>query len=362
MTLLEIYQTEEASGRIDYDPAQVEALRQLEILSSALEAAASARFRWFKRRKFIKGLYLWGRVGAGKTYLMDCFFQSLHRTRKMRLHFHHFMKQVHNSLTRLQGRPDPLRIIARHFSAKARVFCFDEFIVNDIADAMLLGRLLPFLFEKGVVLVTTSNLPPDALYANGLQRELFLPAIEQIKAHCEALEVRSKKDYRLRSLKEGGVYFYPLNPAAEEQMIHCFDLYAHGAGEENVPLIIEQRPIMTRWLAPRAVWFDFHVICSPPRSHLDYLAIAKRFPVVMISHLPIIAPDDEISVTYWIELVDIFYDNRTVLILSAAAPLDKIYPEGKKRFEFERTLSRLKEMQSLEYVLKKLNKNHYQLD
>lgn len=305
---------------------------------------------WFQKKHTFSGIYLWGSVGAGKTYLMDLFFEHLPIKRKLRLHFHHFMKEVHDSLAKLQGQADPLQIIARHFSMRASVLCFDEFVVNDIADAMLLGRLLKFLFERDIILIATSNRQPDDLYWEGLQREQFLPAIELIKKHCEVIQLSSKQDYRWRSLQQAGVYFTPLNATAEQNMQQHFDLYAHGSGKVGIPLIIDQRPIATICTAKLVVWFDFTALCAPPRSQIDYLAIAQQFPVVLISNLPIIDPDDEMTASYWIELIDILYDNKTTLILSAAASLKEIYPTGKKQFEFERTLSRLIEMQSFEYL------------
>lgn len=315
------------------------------------------QFLYFKKNKNnsrSQGIYLWGGVGAGKTYLMDLFYQHLPIKRKLRIHFHHFMQEVHESLAQLQGTPDPLRIIARHFSMRTRILCFDEFVVNDIADAMLLGRLFHFLFERNVILFATSNRIPDDLYWEGLQRELFLPAIQLIKMHCDVIQLSSAQDYRWRALQQAGVYFTPLNEATNQSMQQYFDRYAHGSGKMGIPLIINQRPIATLSIGKSIVWFDFLSLCSPPRSQMDYLAIAQQFPVILISNVPIIAPDDEATACYWIELIDIFYDNNIVLILSASAPLKDLYPSGKKQFEFERTLSRLIEMQSVEY----LQKNH----
>lgn len=302
-----------------------------------------------KQKHKFRGLYLWGSVGAGKTYLMDLFYENLPIKRKLRLHFHDFMKKVHDKLALLQGKPDPLSIIARHFSIQAKIICFDEFVVNDIADAMLLGRLLKFLFERNVILITTSNRPPDDLYWEGLQREQFLPAIDLLKTHCDVVELSSKQDYRWRSLQQAGIYFTPLNDDAQRNMQKVFDSYADGSGQQAMSIMIEERPIMTLFIAKSVVWFDFLVLCRPPRSQMDYLAIARQFPVVLISNLTQIHPDDEMTISYWIELVDIFYDNKTLLILSSSVSLKDIYPRGKKQFEFERTLSRLIEMQSLEY-------------
>lgn len=361
LSLSDVYKTNVASGNITFDAEQAVVIAELQKLLDILSQKESPSFFQHIRqllpwqsKKNISGIYLWGTVGAGKTYLMDLFYQHLPIKRKLRIHFHHFMKEVNDNLTLLQGQPDPLRIVARRFSMRARVICFDEFIVNHIADAMLLGRLLTFLFERNVTLVATSNRKPDDLYWEGLQRERFLPAIELLKIHCEVIQLSSQQDYRWRSLQQAGVYFTPLNEQAEQNMQQYFDRYAHGSGKAGVPLIIEKRPIATINQGKSVVWFDFKALCSSPRSQIDYLAIAKQFSVVLISHIPVIAPDDEATACYWIELIDIFYDNQITLILSAEAPLKSLYPTGKKQFEFERTLSRLIEMQSTQY----LQKNH----
>lgn len=357
-SLPDIYQSNVAKGDITFDAHQAIIIAQLQaVLLAVCEQASTHFFKhiiqllpWKKSPSSLCGIYLWGSVGVGKTYLMDLFYQTLPIKHKLRLHFHHFMQEVHESLTALQGHPDPLRIVARHFAMRASVLCFDEFIVEDIVDAMLLGRLFQFLFERGIVLIATSNRPPDDLYLDGLQRELFLPAIALIKNHCQVIPLSSGQDYRWRTLEQAGVYFTPLNDAAQQHMQQYFDCYTHGSSKISTPLIIAERAIQTIALNNTVVWFDFKDLCSPPRSQIDYLAIAQQFSVVLISNLPIIAPDDESTACYFIELIDIFYDNRTTLILSAEAPLQAIYPSGKQQFAFERTLSRLIEMQSLAYL------------
>lgn len=355
---MDIYQADIKAGKITWDEKQVTIISALQALQDkvALNKTSSFFKKFVSRFTFTQsdskplGIYLWGTVGAGKTYLMDLFYQNLPIKNKLRLHFHHFMKEVHDNLALLQGKPDPLQIIARHFSMRTKILCFDEFVVEDIADAMILGRLLKFLFERGVILIATSNIPPNRLYWEGLQRELFLPAIEAIKSHCQIIQLANSQDYRWRSLQQAGVYFTPLDEKAESNMQQCFELYAHGSGQAGVPLIIEQRPITTRFIGKSVAWFDFKALCSPPRGQRDYLAIANQFKVVLISNVPSIAPDDETTISYWIELVDIFYDNHLTLILSAATPLKDIYPGGTRQFAFERTLSRLIEMQSIEYL------------
>lgn len=358
-TLIDAYQADVSSGELSFDAPQAAVIEIFQALSDALIHQESPNLLHrlldslpFKKDRTIRGIYLWGTVGSGKTYLMDLFYQHLSIQRKLRIHFHHFMKSVHDSLSQLQGKPDPLRIIARHFSIQAKIICFDEFVVNDIVDAMLLGRLFQFLFERGVVLVATSNRIPDELYWEGLQREEFLPAIELIKQHCQVIPLSSQEDYRWRTLSQAGVYFTPVNEDTEKKMKQCFDLYAQGSGKPGIPLIIEQRPIRTISQGNKVVWFEFKALCASPRSQVDYLAIATQFPVVFVSHLPVIAPDDEATACYWIELIDILYDNEIILVLSAETPLTEIYPSGKKQFEFERTLSRLIEMQSQDYLQK----------
>jgi cell division protein ZapE len=359
-SLSAIYHSNVATGSIHFDSQQADVIKKLEVLYNALIQKQSFFHRIFSfsplKKVATQGIYLWGAVGSGKTYLMDLFYQQLPIKRKLRIHFHHFMKEVHDSLTQLQGQPDPLRIVARHFSMRADLLCFDEFVVNDITDAMLLGRLIKFLFDYGIILVATSNRTPDDLYLNGLQREQFLPAIQLIKNHCDVIQLSTEQDYRWRTLQQGGVYFSPLNEHSKESMQQYFDLYAHGSGKPNLPLVIEQRPIATLFIGKSVVWFDFSTLCAPPRSQIDYLAIAKQFTTVLISNLPVIAPDDEATACYWIELIDILYDNQITLILSAEVPLKELYPRGKKQFEFERTLSRLIEMQSLEYLQKNQQK------
>jgi cell division protein ZapE len=366
MPLLDIYKADIAAGKISYDEKQVSVLSVFQTLQNQftqnqssffLNSFLTKLFSVFISEKPVLGIYLWGTVGAGKTYLMDLFFQTLPTQAKLRLHFHHFMKEVHDNLALLQGKPDPLKIIARHFSMRTKVLCFDEFVVDDIADAMILGRLFTFLFERGVIVVATSNIPPERLYWEGLQRELFLPAIAEIQQHCQVIQLANDQDYRWRSVQQGGIFFTPsnsLNADTELHMQQCFDLYAHGSGKTGVPIIIEQRPIATRSVGKNVIWFDFQALCSPPRGQRDYLAIADQFKVVLISHVPVIAPKDEATIAYWIELVDIFYDNHLTLILSAESPLKEIYTSGKKAFAFERTLSRLIEMQSIEYLERNL--------
>lgn len=343
------YQLAVQRGDISDDPQQRQVLLSMDRLFKQLCQHKNQSWwrKWLpQRRQPLRGLYLWGGVGIGKTFLMDLFFNALPDQRKRRMHFHRFMQQVHHDLKRLQGQENPLQIVARHFSLHADILCLDEFFVNDITDAMLLANLLDALFERGVVLLTTSNIPPDDLYKNGLQRALFLPAIAHLQQHCEVIHVQTETDYRLRTLTSTGVFFTPHDAHAEKQLTRCFELYAHGDEEIDTTIDIETRPIRVRRVSEKIVWFSFDDICSVPRSQHDYLAIAKRYPVVIVSGIPQIPPTDITAVTYLINLVDVFYDEHTQLILSSAVPLDSIYRNGSKSFEFQRTLSRLREMQS----------------
>ncbi|MGH8397533.1 MAG: cell division protein ZapE [Gammaproteobacteria bacterium] len=298
----------------------------------------------------LKGLYLWGSVGRGKTWLMDCFYECLPFQEKTRLHFHRFMQMVHAQLKALPDQEDPLRIVAKHFSERACVLCFDEFFVSDIADAMLLGRLFEYLFADGVTLVATSNIPPDKLYKNGLQRERFLPAIKSIKQHTHVMNVDGGVDYRLRHLEKVRLFY---TPSGAEADAHLQEFYGHisgGAQSSDAALFINDRLIPVKQQADGVVWFCFQDICGGPRSQLDYIEIARSYHTVLISDIPQLDGDLEDEARRFVALVDEFYDRRVKLALSAAVPLERLYPGKRLAFEFQRTTSRLQEMQSREYL------------
>lgn len=297
----------------------------------------------------IQGVYLWGSVGVGKTWLMDIFYQALPTSKKMRLHFHQFMQLVHHELQQLQGHRDPLKMVAKDLAAQAEVICLDEFLVNDIGDAMLLANLLKALFAERITLLITANVEPDVLYRNGLQRSRFVPAITLIKNNLETVHLPSTVDYRLCTHLQIGHYFYPLDEANQQRMQQTFKYLAGDKIISNNTVLIEGRTIPTISLANDVVWFDFAVLCNVPRSQLDYLEMAKQFRTVLLSNVPHIAADQDNTARYLINLVDVFYDAHVKLILSAAVPLEDIYPEGRLIFEFRRTRSRLLEMQSSEY-------------
>ena len=296
------------------------------------------------------GLYLWGGVGRGKTYLMDTFFDCLPFERKLLVHFHRFMQRVHAGLGRLEGEKNPLDLVAEGLAEEARVLCFDEFFVTDIADAMILGELMKALFSRGVTLVATSNIEPEQLYKNGLQRQRFLPAIDMINRHTQVVNVDAGVDYRLRALQQAQLYHYPLDKMAEKSLRESFDRLAPDRGMHWERLEVNKRYLTTRCLAKDAVWFEFAELCDGPRSQNDYIELAKVFHTVLISGVPEFDADKDDQARRFISLVDEFYDRNVKLVLAAATPLLALYAGGKLEFEFQRTISRLQEMQSFEYL------------
>ncbi len=342
------------------DPAQQAAVAELQRVHDELVADTGARHRLRRRLarhlpgRFplepVEGLYLWGGVGRGKTLLMDLFYEELPFADKLRIHFHRAMRHVHRELKRHGRLEDPLDRIAADMAGRTRVLCFDEFFVSDIADAMLLGRLLRCLFRRGVTLVATSNLPPGELYRGGLQRQQFLPAIAAIERHCRVFHLATEVDYRLRVLEEAQIYHSPLDAEADENLRRYFRRIASGREEAGRTLLIENRPIETVRLAAGVAWFEFPALCDGPRSQDDYIEIARRYHTVILSGVPVLDADMENQARRFIALVDEFYERGVNLILSAAAPLDSLYRGRRLEFEFERTTSRLIEMQSGEYL------------
>ncbi len=345
------------------DSSQAQAVQHLQTLYEALVADwqlhQSSAFGGILKRLFgssdktqIKGLYFWGGVGRGKTYLMDNFFESLPFPQKMRMHFHRFMRRVHKELKQLDGQKNPLQKVADIIAAETKVICFDEFFVSDITDAMILGTLMSELFERGVVLVATSNIVPDGLYKDGLQRARFLPAIELLKKHTHVVNVDGGVDYRLRALEQAELYHYPLGYHADLSLQKSFrSLLASPADEKsNQVLIVEGREIHARFLAEGVVWFDFDAICDGPRSQNDYIELSKEYHSVFVSNVPALGRSNDDQARRFINLVDEFYDRHVKLVLSAEKPLAEVYSEGKLNFEFQRTVSRLLEMQSTEYL------------
>ena len=297
-----------------------------------------------------RGVYLWGGVGRGKTFIMDLFCENLPFDDKLRFHFHRLMYRVHTRLRELGNREDPLESVAEELACRARLICFDEFFVSDIADAMLLGKLLDGLFRRGVALVATSNIPPDELYSGGLQRGRFLPAIELIKRHTDIMHVDGDSDYRLRILEQAEIYHAPLDETAGDLLGKYFSRIAPNAGTSGQEIEILGRGVRTRKRADGIVWFDFRELCDGPRSQDDYIEIARCFQSVILSDVPIFDAQTENQARRFIALVDEFYDRKVKLIISAAAEIDRLYAGSRLGREFERTRSRLREMQSMTYL------------
>ncbi len=360
MGLLENYQSYLDTGKIIKDSAQFAIVMELDKLQHALlshndflSITKSSLFRSLGLRQVpIKGLYIWGSVGRGKTFLMDLFYSTLKIEHKRRLHFHHFMQYVHQALTRHQGEKDPLKIIAAEFAKQYWVLCFDEFYVKDIADAMILAELFEHLFHNGVTLVATSNLAPKDLYHNGLQRDKFLPAIDLIHQHTKVLEIQGQEDYRLAHLGQLSLYHYPLDTKAHSALTASFKHLAPLGSVENKILIINEREIPTLIWDESIVWFSFDIICKTARSTPDYIEIARSFKTVIVSGVEAFTENNEDVALRFIALIDEFYERHVTLILSADVPLADLYQGKRHDFEFQRTISRLTEMQSAEYVAK----------
>jgi cell division protein ZapE len=296
-----------------------------------------------------RGVYMFGGVGRGKSFLMDCFFNAVPLQRKTRLHFHEFMREVHRELAELKGIANPLDELAKRVSRRHRLICFDEFHVADVTDAMVLYRLLEALFAYRVSIVTTSNFKPDDLYPNGLHRERILPAIKLLKTHLEVVNVDNGVDYRQITLAQVGMYQTPVNATSEAAMTHAFEQLAE-AKEEEPTLYIEHRTLQARRRAGGVVWFDFKALCGGPRSQNDYLELATQFHTVLLSGVPHMPPRLASEARRFTWLVDVLYDRRVKLMLSADVTADQLYTEGPLAHEFPRTVSRLREMQSAEFL------------
>lgn len=296
------------------------------------------------------GLYIWGGVGRGKTFLMDLFFQTLAIEQKRRIHFHRIMHEVHKRLKSLGDVEDPLERVAAAIARDTRVLCFDEFFVSDIGDAMILGRLLDGLFTRGVTLVATSNTAPDELYRDGLQRQRFLPVIDLLKTYTRVVHMDGDIDYRLRLLQQAGTYLSPDDENAQAKLQHFFDESASSQIATDHMLEINGRDVRARQCAKGIAWFDFADICDGPRSQNDYIEIARWYPTIMVSGVPELGIEFENQARRFVALVDEFYDRRVKLIVSAATAVDALYSGQRLTHEFERTVSRLIEMQSTDYL------------
>ncbi|MDP1573574.1 MAG: cell division protein ZapE [Coxiellaceae bacterium] len=351
MTPKEYYQQALTTGRIRPDARQLPVIDVLNTLFQTIETQSTPQrfLNRFRKKTPVKGLYLWGSVGIGKTFLMDCFYHCL-TIPKLRLHFHQFMRRLHEELKTYQGKKNPLTIIAKKLATETRVICFDEFFVSDIADAMILGEFFSHLFENGIILVTSSNIPPELLYKEGLQRERFLPTIALIKQNTTVIHLHSTMDYRQQHIRQAGVFYTPLNMAAEKNIENAFTHFSNGAAPSCAPIIICDRPIAIIKQAGSVVWFDFETICGRPRSQMDYLAITQQFHTVIVEKLRAIQPNENDLIVSFIYLVDILYDAHCRLIISSDINMTEIYTNEKKDQPFQRTLSRLIEMQSEAYV------------
>ncbi|WP_028469785.1 cell division protein ZapE [Neptunomonas japonica] len=364
MTPLERYKKDLLRDDFSYDPAQEIAIGHLQRLYDDLIAVDSVQPQTLMQRfsgKFkkqtvepVQGLYFWGGVGRGKTYMMDTFYDSLPFKQKRRTHFHRFMQGVHADLRLLDGTKNPLTEIARKYADEARIICFDEFFVSDITDAMILGSLFEQLFANGVSLVATSNIIPDGLYRDGLQRARFLPAIALLNRHTDVINVDGGVDYRLRALEQAELYHYPLDATADDSLNASFESLAPDIEEavENELVDVNGRGIPSRRTCEDVVWFDFPALCEGPRSQNDYIEIAKIYHAVIISNVPQLGTKNDDAARRFINLVDEFYDCGVKLIVSAAVPIHEIYTGGRLSFEIERTQSRLLEMQSHDYLAK----------
>ena len=362
MTPLLKYQSDLKQDDFFYDAAQEQAVMALERLYQDLikPLPIVKASTWLDKLKHkfqsptpmtpIKGLYFWGGVGRGKTYLVDTFYDCLPFQRKMRVHFHRFMHRVHQELGLLKNQEDPLLSIADKLASEARVICFDEFFVSDITDAMLLGTLFEALFDRGVVLVATSNIIPDELYRNGLQRARFLPAIKLINENCEIVNVDSGIDYRMRTLEQAEIYHAPLDDTAEQNLNRYFLQLSSEPRQYNHSIDILNRQIPVRAEADSVLFIEFSALCVSARSQVDYIELSKLYHTVLLANVTVMGADSDDAARRFIAMVDEFYERHVTLIISAEVEMTDLYRGNRLSFEFQRCLSRLQEMQSTEYL------------
>lgn len=349
---LAIYERLVSEGGVEADAAQRKAIIELDRVWTELGAHPVSGW-WAglrgRRKPAVTGLYLWGGVGRGKTWLMDLFYDSLPGKDKLRIHFHRFMARIHAALRSRPSMRDPLPEIACEWAAQYRVLCFDEFFVGDIADAMLLGGLLQALFAEGVTLVATSNVAPDDLYRDGLQRAKFLPAIESLKTRCRSVHVDGGLDYRLRLLQRTEIFLQPLDARAEAALGKAFAELSAGCSLPG-KLEVNGRVLEARQRSDGIIWFDFTELCEGPTGSADYIEIARAFNTVLLSGVPLMDENAADATRRFITLIDAFYDRNVKMLISAAAPIDALYTGQRLAFEFQRTASRLTGMQSGEYL------------
>lgn len=351
MDLASAYEQALARDGFRQDPAQLELIAALQRVADGIGRPARGSWLSWPRRTAAsqRGLFIWGGVGRGKTWLMDLFFDQLGGQTGQRLHFHRFMQEVHAQLGELR-QSNPLQTVARRMSRQWRLLCLDEFNVTDIADAMILGGLLRALLAEGVVLVTTSNVPPDELYRDGLQRASFLPAIDLLNRELEVVHMSGERDYRCEVMRDQHAYHWPLGLAAEQAMEREFQQLAGGEIEAEGSLEVNGRLLPYRRRAEGLVWFDFEALCGPPRSQLDYIELARAEATVFLSEVPRMGSARDDRTRRFIFLIDEFYDRRVKLVMSADAAPDRLYSGERLAFEFQRTASRLTEMQTEAYL------------
>ncbi len=351
-TVGERWRSEIAAQRLQSDPSQEAAAVRLDQVADGLRRRRRMWLGGWRRERGSapRGLYLWGGVGRGKTLLMDAFFTSLGPVPCERTHFYRFMRGVHEELGRAKGRENPLDAVARRIAGRAQAVCLDEFFVADIADAMILSGLLHGLFRRGVTLVATSNVPPQQLYKDGLQRQRFLPAVALIEAHLDVLRVDSGVDYRLRHLERAPIYLDSASPQTARTLTQRFAELAGGGMTAPATLTIEGRPIRAVATGHDIAWFEFSELCEGPRSQNDYIELARRYGTVFVANVPPFTPLEEDAARRFIMLIDEFYDRGVKIVVSAAAPPEALYRGERLRFEFERAASRLIEMQTPGYL------------
>ncbi|MBD1389909.1 AFG1 family ATPase [Neiella sp. HB171785] len=352
---LQQYQYDLTHRGFSQDPAQANAVNELESLFQRLIKPSPKSSFWQrllqkKSTESTCGLYFWGGVGRGKTYLVDTFFESLPFENKLRLHFHRLMQQVHTELKAAAGQANPMELVAASFAQRARVICVDEFFVSDITDAMLMAELLKGLFDRGVVLIATSNIVPNELYRNGLQRSRFLPAIALLEQHCKVVNVDAGIDYRLRLLTAAPCSYIPNDPAADQALTERFHQLAPEPGREGGTIDILGRAIKVRWHADDVLMIDFASLCQTARSQLDYIEVATYYHTVLLTNIIAMNDSQNDAARRFISLIDELYDRRVKLLLSAEQPLENLYSGRGLEFEYKRCLSRLQEMQSEEYL------------
>lgn len=352
MTVLTTLENRIANGTLQRDSSQIHAAKALDDLLARLPKRRMRR-NWFSKKTTpVKGLYLWGGVGRGKSMLMDIFFDLAPTQDKRRVHFHAFMLDVHEriALARQRGEGEPIEHVAKDLAQDAQLLCFDEFHVTDITDAMIISRLFEQLFERGLIMLATSNREPDGLYKNGLNRQLFAPFIGMLTQHCDVVEFPGATDHRLSQIKAAPVYYAPLGPKADEGIEAAWERMIGGATPRETVLTVQGRELKLRRTAAGVARASFKRLCETPLGAADYLRLSKAFQTLILENVPQMARESRNEAKRFVTLIDALYETRTKLIMSAETEPDKLYVDGDGSFEFERTASRLYEMQGEEYL------------